>query len=99
MNTLNRIDLYLNEKTDHILKQVQKFLKSERTWFQDDGSDENVVVFVTRDNGSVGDEKPGKEDFKEAQRLKKIINKKFKNKVNIQIDDVDEWTHIEVTEK
>ena len=98
MGTLNRIDLYLNEQKN-VLKEVLKFLKSQRTWLEDDGSDENVVIFVTRDNGDVGKEKPGKADMAEAGRLAKLVSKKFGNKVNIDVDYVDEWSHIEVTEK
>jgi len=98
MDTLQKIDNYLNEQKD-VLKDVLKFLKSQRTWLEDDGSDENVVSFITRDNGDVGNEKPGKQDMKEAQRLAKLVKKKFGNNVDIDVDYVDEWVHIEVTEK
>lgn len=95
-----KLKQYLNESIPKgVLKNVHKFLNSQRTWFQDDDSDEKTVVFTTRDNGDVGSEEPGEEDFKEAQRLAKLVRKKFKNKVNVQIDDVDEWTFLEVTEK
>jgi len=89
---------YLNEEQD-IIKEVIKFFKSQRTWFQTDSPDKKSVLFISRDNGSVGDEEPGKKDFKEAQRLAKLIKKKFGNTVDIDIDSVDEWVHLEVTAK
>lgn len=91
------VEKYLYKDRD-ILKEVLEFLLKQRTWFQDE-SDSNTVMFATRENGDVGEEKPGRDDQREAIRLARLVKKKFGNTIRINVDSVDEWVHIEITRK
>jgi len=53
------------------------------------------LTFETRDNGDVGEEVYGEEDYKEAVRLQNILLKKFDG-ISINIDTVDEWILLEI---
>ena len=70
-------------------------LHVERTsWFTHNNTEDNRLSFSTRENGNVGDETPGKEDFKKAHELAIDIKKSF-DIVNVEISSVDEWVYLE----
>ena len=74
----------------------------KKTQFQLDGdlkehySDTNTLEFRTRENGCVGSETTGHEDVAVADTIKaELTNLDFVSEV--EIDEVDEWVHINVT--
>jgi hypothetical protein len=70
-------------------------MTDQNTWFDEDDADFKNILYATRDNGDIGADRPGKRDYQEALRLAKLIKKRFKT-VKIDIDDVDEWTHLDI---
>tara|TARA_R110000803_G_scaffold152965_2_gene217905 strand:+ start:269 stop:763 length:495 start_codon:yes stop_codon:yes gene_type:complete len=87
------------EFSESELDEVVKFVKTIRTWFEIYDEDDTYEVMIhTRDNGSVGDEEAGEEDIEEANRLLKLIKKKFP-KLDYDIEVVDEWVHLTVKPK
>jgi hypothetical protein len=76
----------------------------ERTQFHLDGdleehySDEDTLNFATRENGCVGSETPGHEDVMVADNLRKELIK-LDCVSEVEVEEVDEWVHINVTLK
>jgi hypothetical protein len=80
-------------------REVELFVSKQKTWFQIDNSTPKYLDYNTRRHGNVGEEQPGKEDIREANRLKKLLLKKFGKALKIQIDVVDEFTELYITKK
>jgi len=79
------------------LKDVELFFASQRTWFEHDQTNPGHILYGTRENGSVGDEEAGREDWREAVRLKKVLLKRFGQAIEVEVSTVDEWVHLEVS--
>lgn len=56
---------------------------------------DDFISFSTRENGDVGNESPGKEDIIDVKRLKSALSKQFNN-IDMEIEIVDEWVHLNV---
>lgn len=72
------------------------------SWFQLDGDledfeDSDELIFATRDNGNVGDERFGHKDFEEAKRIMKEVRGQFGGIMYHDITTCDEWVNIEIT--
>jgi hypothetical protein len=91
---LDKINILLVEAKEPSINDIKKFIKSTRTWFDEDDDDDDMLVYTTRKHGNVGTEKIGDKDWKEALRLKKLLLKKFN--VNVFLEAVDEWVTIEI---
>ncbi len=59
---------------------------------------EDTLSFETRDNGNVGEEEYGEEDYTAAENIQKLLNNTFDN-INIDIDVCDEWVILNVEVK
>jgi len=82
-----------------LLDEVYKFLRRQRTWFEFE-KERDSIECSTRENGDVGYEKPGREDIREAKRLAKELVKKFgKGVLRLELDCIDEWTQLSISEK
>lgn len=77
-------------------KSLTKFVINN-SWFEVDEIDdyEQSVNFITRANGNTGDETPGVNDMREANRLRPLIRNNFRTD-KIEIEDVDEWVYLKV---
>ena len=60
--------------------------------------DEDNLQFATRDNGDVGDEEFGIEDYNHAIATKIKILKEFTTGV-VTVDTVDEWVTLAIKER
>lgn len=78
------------------MREVADFLKRQRTWFHLDDMDARSVSMSTREHGDVGSETTGSEDWNEGARLRKLIRKQFGDAVTVDLEPVDEWTHLTV---
>jgi len=58
-----------------------------KTWFDVEVEGSRITLY-TRDNGNVGDEEPGDEDIKEAQRITNLFSK------NASYGTADEWVNV-----
>jgi hypothetical protein len=79
--------------------EVELFVSKQKTWFQVDNSTPKYLDYNTRRHGNVGEEQPGKEDIREANRLKKLLLKKFGKALKVTIDVVDEFTELYITKR
>lgn len=77
-------------------KKVLKAIASTKTYMQVE-EDDNMkeILIATRENGDVYDDTAGADDIKEAQRVQKILMKKFPG-IKVQVETVDEWVHLSI---
>lgn len=86
-----------------IYKGIKSLLDKE-TWFHVegeehdyDGEEHNEITISTRDNGNVGDETYGQEDWDEALRLVPLIMENFGHYISqYDVTTFDEWVNIEI---
>ena len=88
---MKHIQLFENFSEDK--NPIIDFVKKE-SYFTFEESDKENLIFVTRDNGNVGDETPGKKDIDEASRLQNLIRDKFG--VESEIEEVGEWVYLKI---
>jgi hypothetical protein len=81
-----------------IKEEIKKLVKQE-SWFSLDDDDDDYLLFATRDHGDVGDEEPGIEDIREGQRVGRLIRDRFWDVVEVELEIVDEWVHLNITDK
>ena len=60
-----------------------------------DEDEKDLIMYSTRENGSVGEELASDQDVDEAIRLKRIVESKFNNIV-ATVEVVDEWVHLNI---
>jgi hypothetical protein len=97
MKYIKLFEQFLNEGFDKPLhKKLLKFIESTKTYMDiyDEGDAEQIML-QTRENGDVGYEEAGSEDVAEAERVQKLINKKFPD-LRVEIEEVDEWVHLNI---
>ena len=78
-----------------MIDDIRDFILKQRTWFEFDDEGDDYILLATRENGDVGNEQPGQADWREGQRLAKLIKQNFK-KVKVNLDYTDEWVNLEV---
>lgn len=88
----------LNEITQEDLKRVfrdvERFVERGSS-FTLSSQEDAFISFMTREHGDVGSETPGREDYREAQRLKKELERKYPD-AKITISTTDEFTNLKV---
>ena len=97
MKHIKLFEQFLNEGFDKPLhKKLLKFIESTKTYMDiyDEGDAEQIML-QTRENGDVGYEEAGSEDVAEAERVQKLIKKKFPD-LRVEIEEVDEWVHLNI---
>ncbi len=72
-----------------------KRLVQNKSYLQLDEQEGNMLRFVTRENGDVGEEEYSPKDLQEAERVEKLIKDKFEG-VETEVTTVDEWVDLEV---
>ena len=63
---------------------------AKHSYLDADDIEGNTLSFATRDNGNVGEEEYGEEDYTHAITLKSKLLNEFKN-ITVEIDTIDEW--------
>ncbi len=94
-----KFENYLTEAKLNFPKDVELFVSKQKTWFQIDNSTPKYLDYNTRRHGNVGEETPGREDVREANRLRQLLLKKFGKAIKVQVDAVDEFTELYITKK
>lgn len=97
MKNVKLFEEFINEGFDRPLhKKILKFIESTKTYMDVyDEDDTEEILLKTRENGNVGDEEPGDKDITEAERVQKLIKKKFPD-LRVSIEEVDEWVHLNI---
>lgn len=76
--------------------KVLKAIAATKTYMDvEDVEDSSQIFLSTRENGNVGSETPGRADIKEADRVQKILQKKFPE-LKFTLDTTDEWTNLHI---
>jgi len=97
MKHIKLFEQFINEGFDKPLhKKLLKFIESTKTYMDIyDEDDAEQIMLQTRENGDVGYEEAGSEDVAEAERVQKLIKKKFPD-LRVEIEEVDEWVHLNI---
>jgi len=97
MKHIKLFEQFINEGFDKPLhKKILKFIESTKTYmdvYDEDNTEE--ILLQTRENGDVGYEEAGDKDIAEAERVQKLIKKKFPD-LRVSIEEVDEWVHLNI---
>jgi hypothetical protein len=100
---IQEIDVDENDKDSRkvpTFDDIVNFVKNDNnsfmceTEFDEWIMEDETIDFATRENGNVGSQRFGQQDYKEAKRLKTILEQKFQ--VTVEIDTVDEWVNVYV---
>ena len=82
-----------------MIETVKDFMEN-KSYFDLEDEDESSLSYATRDNGDVGEEEYGMEDYTHARKIKKALILQFGNhKVSVSIDTCDEWVYVQITVK
>lgn len=80
-----------------------ELIEDIKEWFNDNGGDftlhdedDDELSYSSREYGNVGSETPGQEDIRNAIKIKRELSKIYKD-INITIDEIDEWVHIDIS--
>jgi len=90
------------DRRENIIKI--KDLVETNSWFQLDGDVDDFdddgncdIVFVTRENGNVGDEEHSQEDWDEGERILLLVMKNYGHLVSqYNLDTCDEWVNLDI---
>jgi hypothetical protein len=75
---------------------IVKLIESSDTYMTlYDEDEKDLIMYSTRENGNVGEELASDKDIDEAIRLKRIVESKFNNVV-VEVEEVDEWVHLNI---
>ena len=80
-----------------MIAQIKRLVQN-KSYLEFEGQEGNMLRFVTRENGDVGEEEYSPMDYEEAERVEKLIKDKFEG-VETEVSTVDEWVDLEVTIK
>jgi len=76
---------------------AQSYMDLERSERSEPGEVPGTHLrFATRQHGSVGDGRPGREDVLHARELKRALHAEYGRRVRVAVDTVDEWTDLTV---
>lgn len=100
MKHIKLFEAFINEATTNfdkaLHKKVLKAITSTKTYMDVEEADNmREILIATRENGDVYDDTAGPKDIEEAQRVQKILMKKFPG-LQVQIETVDEWVHLSI---
>lgn len=76
------------------LDKVRAFM-AERSYLEleaGQGPGASELAYATRENGDVGDERPGRADIVHAREMRKELEATFP--VKVEIDTCDEWVNL-----
>jgi hypothetical protein len=77
------------------LKEVHQFMRRQHTWFELEEKGPTYLRYSTRENGDIGEERPGEADVQEAKRLARLVREQFEE-VKVSWHTVDEWVDLEI---
>ena len=78
------------------LREKVKAFVLKNSYFEDanDDDEDDDLRFTTRENGDVGNETPGDEDWKELMRVVRLIRENFPDQTKCFGETIDEWTDL-----
>lgn len=80
------------------LREKVKEFVLKNSYFEGTNDDEDSELrFTTRENGDVGNETPGEEDWQELIRIIRLLKSEFPDKLKCAGETVDEWTDLVIS--
>jgi hypothetical protein len=76
---------------------VKDFIQRRRTYFDLEDESSTSLNYGTRENGSVGDEQPGREDIQAAREMAMALRNEFGKAIQVSLETIDEWVSLSVT--
>ena len=76
-----------------LVEKIKLFV-AKNSYLEVSDDDEDEVRFTTRQNGNVGDEEPGQEDWNEIVRVAKLLKVEFPDQLKCTGETIDEWTDL-----
>lgn len=64
--------------------------------YEEGNSDDNQLAFATRENGDMTREEYSEKDWKEGMKIAKLLEEAFRDKINIELEVVDEWVLLDI---
>ena len=91
-------------KRHALSKPVQDAIRATGTYLRDespdpddpDNTERQHLAYATRQNGDVGEERASPRDYKEAIRVRDALRSEFGDKIEVHVEDVDEWINLDV---
>ncbi len=74
---------------------IKAFVLKSSSYLDCEDSDDNTLVFSTRQHGDILNEEHSDKDFNEARRVKALLLQAF-NHINVEIETVDEWVILNI---
>ena len=79
------------------IQTVKEFVHGLRTYFDIDEESATTLSLSTRENGDVGEDRPGQHDIQEARRIVDQVRSQFGSaNVYANWEAVDEWVHLTI---
>ena len=79
------------------IKEKIKTIMNLSPRFDLDDDDDNCLDYSTRENGNVGDEEYGEDDFIEAHRMAIMLENSFGSAVVTDVETCDEWVFLHIS--
>jgi len=77
-----------------LINDIKIFMKNTR-FSLDDDTEDNFLLYSTRENGDMENDKVGEEDILRARQIRDALHKKFPIK-QAYISTCDEWVFINI---
>lgn len=85
------------KEAQEIISDIRNIITEDKqTTLEVCSDDYDFINFSTRENGNVGDEEHSEIDFKDAERMEKILLAKYRGKISTEVETVDEWVHLNI---
>ena len=85
------------EEFKKIKTNIKEIIKHDRnTTLEFDDEDVDRIGFITRANGDVAEEEASNIDIRDAENMKDKISDLYKNKIDIFVEQIDEWVYLNI---
>lgn len=85
------------EEFKKIKDNIKEIIKRDRnTTLEFDDEDVDRIGFITRANGDVAEEEASNIDIRDAENMKDKISDLYKNKIDIFVEQIDEWVYLNI---
>lgn len=77
-----------------MIKKIREYVKKNSQFEFDYVYEDNIIAFVTRENGNIGSEEPSDLDVAEAFRIANDVQRAFPEVTRFMVDTCDEWVNL-----
>ncbi len=84
------------EEIEEIKKDIRNIINTSESTLSCHDEEPDYIYFSTRENGDNGEEHHSDIDYNDAYNIQKKIEAKYRGKVSVEIETVDEFVHLNV---